>query len=299
MRAGPGFWCTRGGRGMLMAVGSDETARLADVGARWLAGKALSALTEGISADAAADLTKALALAGRIIERETTKSSASASSTPHVTERPASARPSREGGPTALARSERPLRRWEIRTNQSRTWAIVAIVISVAAIVLWATRWQYYGQRVGKSDIPASVRVNRWTGAREVFRCSLTAQGGEEVRGLQAELVKVMAGTAYGAASAQGPPLPSSGGVPSFQTGQGAPAAGRGKPRGILDVAAETNVAQFWPCATCPIDFAQAERVARAAVRGREPPFGNDPHIRTLLERLDTAKAAHWKCGWR
>lgn len=64
------------------AEGSGETAHLAEIAARFLAGKPLSALTEGISAAAAADLTAALALAGRIIEEESRKSPSQSTSPP-------------------------------------------------------------------------------------------------------------------------------------------------------------------------------------------------------------------------
>jgi hypothetical protein len=64
-----------------MAVPSDETARLAEIAARRLAGKSVSELTAGAPPSAAAKLIEGLADLGRIFEEvDALKSSASASS---------------------------------------------------------------------------------------------------------------------------------------------------------------------------------------------------------------------------
>lgn len=44
--------------------------------------------------------------------------------------------------------------------------AVVSLVV-VLGVVAWGTQWQYHGER----GHPAVVRVNRWTGARQQFRC--------------------------------------------------------------------------------------------------------------------------------
>lgn len=44
--------------------------------------------------------------------------------------------------------------------------AVVSLVVVLGAVA-WGTQWQYHGER----GHPAVVRVNRWTGARQQFRC--------------------------------------------------------------------------------------------------------------------------------
>lgn len=207
-------------------------------------------------------------------------------------EEPAKVPPTQEAPTSTQSASVRDLPRWKVRVDRrsAAAIAIAAIVVVIGSAGLWATKWQYYGQRVGRNYVPASVRVNRWTGARQVFRCSLTPDGAAKVRALRSNLVKAMLSS--GSDVGQAPSLTSRP-VPSFQRSQADSYAI------IFRLDFERKVAEFWPCAACPIDYEKAERIARNAQDRREPPFGVDAQVLRLLESIDAAKAANWKCGWR
>lgn len=85
--------------------------------------------------------------------------------------------------------------------------------------------------------------------------------------------------------------------VPSFQKMD--PYAPIFRPQDLRNFLAKAQVAEFWLCAACPIDYEKAERIARTARDRREPPFGVDAQVLRLLESIDVAEAANWKCGWR
>lgn len=48
-----------------------------------------------------------------------------------------------------------------------RGMVAVVLLVVVLGAVAWGTQWQYHGER----GHPAVVRVNRWTGVRQKFRC--------------------------------------------------------------------------------------------------------------------------------
>src|SRR5207244_9352570 len=77
------------------------------------------------------------------------------------------------------------------RMTRFQKWVVAVLAIAVAG-GLWSTRWEYRDVRVGGTVI--LVRVNRWTGARQVFGCGpvLSKEAQEQVRALQAQLARIV-----------------------------------------------------------------------------------------------------------
>lgn len=105
------------------------------------------------------------------------------------------------------------------------------------------------------------IRVNRWTGTTKVFKCGLTQEGTQTVRTLQVELANVML---------------SRPGLTALLAG-----------------------AEILPCPTCAVDGKKAEEIAERFRKESKPPWGTDPRVLGLLERLETTRATHWQCAYR
>lgn len=76
---------------------------------------------------------------------------------------------------------------------KSHIWLLAILAFTVAG-TLYSTRWAYYDETVRGVTHAATVRVNRWTGTRQVFRCGtvLNSEAQDAVRSLQAQLVGIV-----------------------------------------------------------------------------------------------------------
>jgi hypothetical protein len=145
------------------------------------------------------------------------------------------------------------------RTNMTQFQMLVVGVLAFAVVGgFWSTRWVYYDQKIGGVTGTATVRVSRWTGARQALQCGpvLTREAQEQVRSLQAQLAGI---------------------VESWP--------------GILALSGEQQ-RRLRPCPHCPINYDLAPLVAN------EFPFSQSAEVQRLLQRLDTIKAENRHCGW-
>jgi hypothetical protein len=149
------------------------------------------------------------------------------------------------------------------RSRMARFWMwVVAVLVIAGAGGFWSTRWVYFNERVGGVTGTATVRVNRWTGARQLFRCGgvLTREAQEEVRALQTQLARD---------------------VESWP--------------GILALSGGLSEQRqrLRPCPDCPINYDMAPQVAS------EFPFSQSTEVQRLLQRLKAIEAENWHCGWK
>jgi hypothetical protein len=77
--------------------------------------------------------------------------------------------------------------------TQFQMWVVGVLAFAVVG-GFWSTRWVYYDQKIGGVTGTATVRVRRWTGARQALQCGpvLTREAQEQVRSLQAQLAGIV-----------------------------------------------------------------------------------------------------------
>jgi len=147
------------------------------------------------------------------------------------------------------------------RMTRFQKWVVAVLAIAVAG-GLWSTRWEYRDVRVGGTVI--LVRVNRWTGARQVFGCGpvLGKEAQEQVRSLQAQLATIIETWP--------------------RKGLAAPAGEPSEPQ------RRVRTRPQWP-----INYDMAPQVAS------ELPFSQSADVQRLLQRLKTIEAENRGCGWK
>jgi hypothetical protein len=147
------------------------------------------------------------------------------------------------------------------RMTRFQTWMVAVLAIAAAGGLL-STRWAYYNERIGEVTGTATVRVNRWTGTRQVFRCGpvLAREAQEQVRTLQVQLARI---------------------VESWP--------------GLLALSGGLSERQrrLRPCPDCPINYDLAPHVAS------ELPFSQSAEVQQILQRLKIIEAENWRCGWK
>jgi hypothetical protein len=150
------------------------------------------------------------------------------------------------------------------RMTRFQKWVVAVLAIAAAGGV-WSTRWVYYDERIGGVTGTATVRVDRWTGVRQVFRCGpvLAREAQEQVRTLQAQLARI---------------------VESWPMTLGLTAL-------LSEVPKQQH--RVRPCPECPINYDLAPQVAS------ELPFSQSAEVQRLLQRLKTIEAENWHCGWK
>ncbi len=151
------------------------------------------------------------------------------------------------------------------RMTAFQKW-VVGVLAFTAVAGLWVTRWAYYDQMISPSMTEkARVRIDRWTGTRQVFLCDvvLNKEAQEQVRSLQAQLARI---------------------VEAWP-----------RPLGLAGLVSGMSEQQrrVRPCPECPINYDLAPQVAS------EFPFSQNAEVQQLLQRLDAIKAENRHCGWK